>query len=216
MMVRDILNVARRHLAQNGAAGLSLRAVSFELGVVPSAIYHYFPSRDDLIADLIIAALEELGDAVEDAEWHVDRASYRGRFVACCLATRRWALDNPHEYRLIFGASTPGSTSPAVIARSASRVPRVLAAIFAEAAQSEAQLPSGLRSALRPIRRLVGDPTVSEESLLRGIVAWTEITGAVSYELLTDFHGLVAEGAAQRDRYFRRQVSRMVSSAGLD
>jgi AcrR family transcriptional regulator len=40
---------ARRHLAEVGAPSLSLRAVARELGMVSSAVYRYYPSRDDLL-----------------------------------------------------------------------------------------------------------------------------------------------------------------------
>ena len=44
-----IKDEARRQLAAEGAAKLSLRAVARELGMVSSALYRYFPSRDDLL-----------------------------------------------------------------------------------------------------------------------------------------------------------------------
>ena len=47
-MADEIKAIARRHLA-SGGANLSLRAVARDLGVVSSALYRYFPSRDDLI-----------------------------------------------------------------------------------------------------------------------------------------------------------------------
>ena len=45
----EILMVARRHLAADGAAGLRLRAIARDLGMVSSALYRYFPSRDALL-----------------------------------------------------------------------------------------------------------------------------------------------------------------------
>ncbi|MEU4290766.1 TetR/AcrR family transcriptional regulator [Kribbella sp. NPDC026596] len=63
----EIKAVARRQLATVGAQGLSLRAVSRELGMVSSAIYRYFPSRDDLLTVLIIDAYDALGEAAEAA-----------------------------------------------------------------------------------------------------------------------------------------------------
>ena len=44
----DILRVAREHLATDGAAALSLRAVARDLGMVSSGIYRYVESRDEL------------------------------------------------------------------------------------------------------------------------------------------------------------------------
>ena len=63
----EIKAVARRQLATVGAQGLSLRAVSRELGMVSSALYRYFPSRDDLLTVLIIDAYDALGEAAEAA-----------------------------------------------------------------------------------------------------------------------------------------------------
>src|SRR5690606_9117749 len=63
----DIKNRARRQLAEVGAAKLSLRAVSRELGMASSALYRYFPSRDDLLTALIIDAYDAVGAAAEAA-----------------------------------------------------------------------------------------------------------------------------------------------------
>jgi AcrR family transcriptional regulator len=48
--------VARKQLADTGSAGLSLRAVARDLGMASSAVYRYFPSRDELLTALIIDA----------------------------------------------------------------------------------------------------------------------------------------------------------------
>src|SRR5579862_2536268 len=64
---REIKEEARRQLAASGADGLSLRAVAKELGMVSSALYRYYPSRDDLLTVLIIDAYNALGAAAEDA-----------------------------------------------------------------------------------------------------------------------------------------------------
>ena len=63
-MTDEIKTVARRHLAADGA-NLSLRAVARDMGMVSSALYRYFPSRDDLLTALIMDAYNGLGDAVE-------------------------------------------------------------------------------------------------------------------------------------------------------
>ncbi len=62
---------ARRQLAAEGAAKLSLRAVARELGMVSSALYRYFPSRDDLLTALIIDAYDSLGESAEAAHAQV-------------------------------------------------------------------------------------------------------------------------------------------------
>lgn len=62
-----IKDEARRQLAAEGAAKLSLRAVARELGMVSSALYRYFPSRDDLLTALIVDAYDAVGEAAEAA-----------------------------------------------------------------------------------------------------------------------------------------------------
>src|SRR5579862_6917052 len=66
-LTREIKEEARRQLAAVGANGLSLRAVARELGMVSSALYRYYPSRDDLLTALIIDAYNALGAAAEGA-----------------------------------------------------------------------------------------------------------------------------------------------------
>src|SRR5215467_13782697 len=64
-LTREIKEAARRQLAETGAPQLSLRAVARELGLVSSALYRYFPSRDDLLTALIIDAYDSIGEAAE-------------------------------------------------------------------------------------------------------------------------------------------------------
>src|ERR671918_367673 len=94
-----IKDEARRQLAAEGAAKLSLRAVARELGMVSSALYRYFPSRDDLLTALIIDAYDSLGETAEQA--HAAAAAADAgpvrRWSAVCEAVRAWALEHPHE-----------------------------------------------------------------------------------------------------------------------
>src|SRR5580658_1309421 len=107
-MIAEIKAVARRHLQTDGA-NLSLRAVARDMGMVSSALYRYFASRDDLLTALIIDAYNALGDAVEKADAQVtDRAELRARWLAVAGAVRHWALSNQAEYALLFGSPVPG------------------------------------------------------------------------------------------------------------
>ena len=59
-MTNEILAVAREHVAQEGAAALSLRSVARGLGMAPSALYRYFDGRDALLSALILSSYESL------------------------------------------------------------------------------------------------------------------------------------------------------------
>src|SRR6202042_823749 len=101
-LTREIKQEARRQLAASGATGLSLRAVARELGMVSSALYRYFPSRDDLLTALIIDAYNTLGEHAEKAEAAVPRSRYRARLHAVCDGARAWAVTHPNEYALVY------------------------------------------------------------------------------------------------------------------
>ena len=87
-ITREILDAARRHLATDGASGLTLRAIARELGVSSSAAHGYVASRDELLTRLIVTAHDALGGAAEREEAAVDREDLAGRWAAACGAVR--------------------------------------------------------------------------------------------------------------------------------
>ncbi|MCU6535001.1 TetR/AcrR family transcriptional regulator [Klebsiella pneumoniae] len=60
-----IVELGRRQLLDHGAAGLSLRAIARNLGMVSSAVYRYVSSRDELLTLLLVDAYSDLADTVE-------------------------------------------------------------------------------------------------------------------------------------------------------
>jgi AcrR family transcriptional regulator len=132
-LTREIKQEARRQLAAHGAQGLSLRAVARELGMVSSALYRYFPSRDELLTALIIDAYDALGAAAEAAVAGRPAGEIRGRWAATCHAVRNWALAHPHEYALIYGSPVPGYRAPQATVAPAARVARVAGGLVADA-----------------------------------------------------------------------------------
>jgi AcrR family transcriptional regulator len=106
----EIRAAAHRELRAAGAAGLSLRAVAREVGLAPSALYRYFPSRDDLLTDLVVAAFTDHADAVEAAAGqHPDPLD---ALRAALLAYRAWAVAEPERFGLLYGAPVPGYAAP--------------------------------------------------------------------------------------------------------
>lgn len=84
----EIVAEARRQLAVDGAAGLSLRSVARELGMVSSAVYRYVASRDDLLTRLIVDAYDSLGAAAERAASGSTGLAPAHRFVIVARAIR--------------------------------------------------------------------------------------------------------------------------------
>lgn len=98
-LTAEILTAAKAQLAEHGSAALSRRAVAREVGMVSSAVYRYFPSRDQLLTALIVDAYDSLGEAAERGA--ATATDLGARWHAICTGVRGWALDHPHEYALI-------------------------------------------------------------------------------------------------------------------
>jgi len=218
-ITQEILETGRVHLARDGAAALSLRAVARDLGMVSSAVYRYVPNRDALLTMLIIAAYDSVGAAVEKAEGAVPREDYLARFLAVGHAMRTWAVSHPQEYALIFGSPVPGYAAPQDTIVPATRVPAVLITIIVDltnAGRAPMELPvdSAVRSALAPVLGFVGSQ-VSADLILRGLAAWAALLGTISLELFGHLHNVVASGARARKAYFDEQMRRVASDLGL-
>ncbi|HEX5567455.1 MAG TPA: TetR/AcrR family transcriptional regulator [Streptomyces sp.] len=209
---------ARRQLAEEGAAKLSLRAVARELGMVSSALYRYFPSRDELLTALIIDAYDAIGSTAERALATADRRLPVTRWRAVCQAVRRWALAHPHEYALIYGSPVPGYSAPQVTIAPASRVGLALAAVVHDARAVGAlreptpgtALPRVVtEEAERLTDRLGLDLPAPVAAAL--VAAWAELFGLLSFELFGHFHRLVDA----REEFFDHAVTRLAESVGL-
>src|ERR1700760_2326257 len=108
-MTAEILAVAAAHVARDGAAALSMRSVARDLGMAPSALYRYFDGRDALLSALILSAYEALATAADKADAQSDGGGADAeRWMAVPRAIRRWALEHPHQWGLIFGTPVPG------------------------------------------------------------------------------------------------------------
>ncbi|MFD2090055.1 TetR/AcrR family transcriptional regulator [Blastococcus deserti] len=214
-LTAEITDAARRQLAEVGAAALSLRAVAREVGMVSSAVYRYFPSRDELLTRLIIDGYDDLGAAAEAADQPV--ASPAERWLAVCRAVRAWARDHPHEYALLYGSPVPGYRAPEDTVPAASRVGIVLGRILGDAARSGTLPPAagerdpGLVSEAA-VAVLGGDhPALDETVRVRALLAWSALFGTISFELFGHFAGSVEDG----DRYFDRAMSELAGLIGL-
>ncbi|MEV1200723.1 TetR/AcrR family transcriptional regulator [Microbispora rosea] len=200
-LIREITDIARRHLATEGATGLSLRAVAREMGMVSSAIYRYFPSRDDLLTALIIDGYNALGEAVERADAACARDDFAGRWLAVCRAVRAWALAHPHEYALLYGSPVPGYAAPQDTVAPAVRDTAVYGRIVADAHRAGRLTPPPicppppaiLAQDAEVVRSLM--PDVPDDVVARAIVAWTGLFGMVSFELFGQFNNTITHRA---------------------
>jgi AcrR family transcriptional regulator len=227
-MTAEILAVAREHLAKEGAAALSLRSVARDLELAPSALYRYFDGRDALLSALIISAYESLA---AEAERAADQAQVTGttdleRWLEVPRAARRWALERPHEWALIFGTPVPGYEAPEDTVEPYARAAGALARAVAEA-QSAGRLRSDdstgsdtdadadtdndeLRQSLAPVAEgLSLDLPVPV--MVRFVQAWATVIGIISLEIFGHWRNTVLDPEA----FFEAAVRNLAADLGL-
>ncbi|MBT1678807.1 TetR/AcrR family transcriptional regulator [Curtobacterium aurantiacum] len=233
----DILAAARTRLTDEGPAALSLRAVARDVRMVSSAVYRYFPSRDDLLTALLITDYDELGAAVEaaDAAAGPDAGA---RWVAMCRAIRGWSVAHPGDFALLFGSPVPGYAAPRETVVPATRTTLALVRVVADAVGSGASGASGAPGAPAPVTAgRPGSPaaptsapgaagpavadavatlrsfgvTLPDEVLVRTLMAWTTVFGTISFELFGHLVGSVSDPAA----YFDQVIVRLADDLGF-
>jgi AcrR family transcriptional regulator len=226
---REIKEEARRQLAASGADGLSLRAVAREVGMVSSALYRYYPSRDDLLTALIIDAYNALGAAAEGAIAAGQPGPARERWTAACHAVRDWALANPHEYALIYGSPVPGYRAPEATIGPAARVPLAFVGVLRDALASGEVGLTGAAAALLPVTGPLaaqadalsaalarpvpcpGEAALPPDVLVRAVIAWTQLFGMISFELFGQFVGSFEPA----DALFAHAAQQLAAFVGL-
>jgi AcrR family transcriptional regulator len=103
-----ILAAARDILAEGGLDALSMRAVAARVGTTPTAIYHYFEGKDDLVGQVVAHGFRQ-------SEVHLWKAVERfpkgsiDRLAALGEAYIRFAMDHRPYFTIIFGI---GSEEP--------------------------------------------------------------------------------------------------------
>ncbi|WP_067464391.1 TetR/AcrR family transcriptional regulator [Nocardia amamiensis] len=214
-MTEEIKAAARKRLAVDGA-NLSLRGVARDLGIVASALYRYFPSRDDLLTALIMEAYRALAATAEAADAKLPATDLRGRWLAVCSSVRDWALAHPAEYGLLYGSPVPGYNAPQdTVAPAAAVVFRLVAIAQAGAKElTPPPLPTPLPAPLRAdLRHLIEQQSAElpEEVLDRVFVGWTHLFGLLNFEIFGRLDNTIEASA----EYFAHHMNLMADLVGL-
>lgn len=263
-LTQEILDAARARLRSDGPAALSLRAVARDVGMVSSAVYRYFPSRDALLTRLLVDSYAELGEAVERADAALPREDTGGRWLAACRAVRTWCVERPGDFALLYGTPIPGYAAPQDTVEPATRVIRVLVGIVGDAFTAGARpipaprakngaagaggavtgaaasaadgraggaagrggtgagveagvgvgvgvddLVAGARDFV--VERGLAPEGLETESVVRTLMAWSQLFGTVSFELFGHLVGSVGD----TERWFDVVAARLGADLGL-
>lgn len=214
----DIVSIGRQHLELHGAAGLSLRAVARELGVVSSAIYRYVKNRDELLTLLVVDGYNALGDAVDEALEQVLAEDFAAQFRAVARAVREWALAEPARYGLLFGSPVPGYEAPAEQTtgpgiRVVTRLVLILegAHTAGQLVETGRQVDPRLATDLAAIRQEMG-LTMDDHVLAAGVLLWSALFGAVNFEVFGQYGAATFSAPAA---LFESHLDALEAIAGL-
>jgi AcrR family transcriptional regulator len=216
-LTHEIKDAARRQLERDGVGELSLRAVARELGMASSAVYRYFPSRDELLTALIVDAYDAVADAAADADGaSLARGDDHGtRWVTVCRAVRAWALAHPREWALVYGTPVAGYAAPPDTIEPATRIARVLSGIAADArADGATSLPPGdTRASLvtEPVAALMGS-SADDDFADRALTMWVLMVGAINFDLFGHLHNVVSD----HDGYFDAAMALAAEWIGIE
>src|SRR5690625_399623 len=214
--MQRILEIARSQLETHGAAGLSLREVARELGVVSSAVYRYVDGRDQLLTLLLVDAFEDLATAVDAALDLTDPAPQRGgepggetapatgiapparqQLLELAQAMRSWAVAHPAQWTLLYGTPVAQYHAPAeATTYPGTRViGRVLEIVVAAgdsresdaAAPAPTPVPAELAELLGETATELSSPGATTTQLLATATFFSGVVGAINAELFTQW-----------------------------
>lgn len=99
----NVLDAARRMVAEGGPKQLTIRGIARELGYSPGAIYEYFENKEAILSGLYYHGTDGLAGALENA-WDTlpPEADTIERFSRMAAAFRNHALRNPELYRFTY------------------------------------------------------------------------------------------------------------------
>lgn len=190
---REITQVARRILAEEGLEAITLRAIARDMGMTPPSLYHYFDSLDALISHMVSGIYDDVAAHVRAAAG--SHRSPGDRLLAAGRAFREWALANSREYELIFGAPIPGFDvySDDATSLSGRRFGQVFIELFLELWEQspfpiapDSEIAPVLREQLEAYRRSHG-LDLPLGTLLVVVRCWERLQGGVSLEVFGHF-----------------------------
>ena len=209
-----IKETAWKQIAEQGAAALSLRAIARELAITAPAIYNYYPSRDDLVTELIKDAYSSFGEAQWSAVQAVRLEDHAGRFIALGLAYRGWAVRFPQRYQLIFGTPIPGYHAPMeevmpIAARALNALIEVLISAQDAGALQRFKLDDlSPELALALADATTTHPQASPETLYLAVTIWAQAHGLVSLEIGSQYPPYIQDLEA----VYRVEMMRIVAN----
>ncbi|TWV31483.1 TetR/AcrR family transcriptional regulator [Streptomyces misionensis] len=204
----EIKAVAVRQLAAGGIESVALLRIAKEIGLSGPALYRYFASRDDLLAELVLDAYQGAAAAVHAVDVE---GGGRAALHALTSAYRAWAMAQPHLYLLIQGTPVAGFTAPAETVLKARSVLGPFLSVFTQGRPlvSVDPLLAQLRVWLHDkpevaawVQEWTGQPadtSAAAIALTGAVMTWPQMHGTVSLEVTGQFAGMGHDPATLLD-----------------
>jgi len=211
-----IVAAARRLLVSEGE--VSLGAVARELGLTAPALYRYAPSHEDLVRIVALAIDADVAERITREAERQPADDPAARLLAAAVEFRRWALENRHEFSLVFTNVDVDCIDE--LQSSASTGMKFSELLFELWAERQFPIPQlgdldpGLATILR-------DPMVPADlsdmpDEMRGLVwvlerAWSRLYGTVTLEVFRHIDPRIVEEA----HLFRAMIEDQAGPLGL-
>jgi AcrR family transcriptional regulator len=214
----EIKTIALKHIADNGAAALSLGAVAREMGLTTPALYRYFPGRSELLAALIADAYNALTDAMLQSQQTLPPADIVARFRAVSLAYFTWAKAHPQQYLLMFGSPIPSTEFVAEAGQAADRSFLLILDLLDSADRAGKlstpfnadTLPAGLKQHIGSVHH--PEKEYSSKVTYLALVSWSFLHGMTSLDICQRYTLILGETAAE---FLQVEVDRFMRYIGL-
>ena len=208
----DIKAAALRQLADQGPAGISVRAIARELDMTATAVHYYYPSRSALVDALVVDGFQALAHQLRSAYDSTADLTPNERWVVVAGVHRAWALRHADQYLLIYGRTGGGARriNPEA-ARAMWDVVSTLFALIRDCAvhgdldvpRLEAATPPALRAQFAAWRAAAaGIDDLSVGALAACMLSYSRLHGAIILELV----GHVPPELTDRDALFDLQM----------
>lgn len=176
-----LLNAAQNHIENNDGAMISLRALSKEVGVTPSAVYNHFADKNALLLAIKVRVYQRFNkfflDNCKETK-NPDKA-----LIEMCLAYFHFSREFPSQFRFIFSSSIPMEWStPEIVDVSCRCLVRSRSLVFAihEKYQSYCSEEEVVNATLLVWSQLHGIVTLRNSGLIGAAVShqnWPEKCG---------------------------------------
>lgn len=145
---------------------LTLRQVAREVGVAPASIYSHFPDLSALVEHVLRLRYDELAQIMDQAA--ESGANSLAELVGRCAAYVHWGVEQPGQYRTMFGGRMPADLVPG------------------SAHGAGAELLDSVVAALGAVAEEDGTRSTQAQRWQAGLLLWTALHGLV---VLYNDHG---------------------------